>query len=194
MFCFAVLFSILCKCQKSPSIGSILLLSTSWCKRSSEGNCMCHTYKAYSLRARTVKPERQPLPVNDSETTFVSRQQLSNHVPRQRKRMQRWRYCLKRRFLLGPCKGVILKTVGTTESVLYGSLWSKDAVVRWSPFRDLNAQTEESPLLEAVTRERMVKTHQAGKDLACTVVICEMWRLMVALLLLVVPSCVCIGQ
>jgi hypothetical protein len=39
--------------------------------------------------------------------------------------------------------------------------------------------------LEAVTRERPVKTQQAGKDLACAVVICESWRLAVAL---VVPN------
>jgi hypothetical protein len=39
---------------------------------------------------------------------------------------------------------------------------------------DLRAEAEESPLLEAVTRERLVKTQQARKDLACAVVICEM--------------------
>jgi hypothetical protein len=36
-------------------------------------------------------------------------------------------------------------------------------------------------LLEAVTRERLVKTQQAGKFLAGVVVIFEMWRLAVAL-------------
>jgi hypothetical protein len=40
---------------------------------------------------------------------------------------------------------------------------------------------EGSPLLEAVTRERLVKTQQAGKGLAGAVVICELWRLAVAL-------------
>jgi hypothetical protein len=33
-----------------------------------------------------------------------------------------------------------------------------------------------------------VKTQKAGKDLAGAVMICELWRLAVALLLLVVPS------
>jgi hypothetical protein len=33
-------------------------------------------------------------------------------------------------------------------------------------------QAEESPLLEAVARERLVKTQQAGKGLAGAVVIC----------------------
>jgi hypothetical protein len=42
-------------------------------------------------------------------------------------------------------------------------------------------EAEESPLLEAVARERLVKTQQAGKSLAGTVVICELWRLAVAL-------------
>jgi hypothetical protein len=47
-------------------------------------------------------------------------------------------------------------------------------------------EPEESPLLEAVARERLV-TKQAGKDLAGTVVICELWRLAVVLKLLVFP-------
>jgi hypothetical protein len=42
-------------------------------------------------------------------------------------------------------------------------------------------EAEESPLLEAVARERLVKTEQAGKGLAGAVVICELWRLAVAL-------------
>jgi hypothetical protein len=35
----------------------------------------------------------------------------------------------------------------------------------------LSAEAEESPLLQAVTRERLVKTQQAGKGLACAAVI-----------------------
>jgi hypothetical protein len=42
--------------------------------------------------------------------------------------------------------------------------------------------------IEAVARERMVKTQQAGKFSAGAVVICELWRLAVALYLLVVPG------
>jgi hypothetical protein len=34
-------------------------------------------------------------------------------------------------------------------------------------------EVEEFPLLEAVVRERLVETQQAGKDLAGTVVICK---------------------
>jgi hypothetical protein len=33
---------------------------------------------AYLLKARTAEPEKQPLLVNGSETSFVSRQQLQN--------------------------------------------------------------------------------------------------------------------
>jgi hypothetical protein len=40
---------------------------------------------------------------------------------------------------------------------------------------------EESPLLEAVTREQLVKTERARKFLAGAVTICELWRLTVAL-------------
>jgi hypothetical protein len=42
-------------------------------------------------------------------------------------------------------------------------------------------ETEESPLLEAVARERLEKTQQSGKGLAGGMVICELWRLVVAL-------------
>jgi hypothetical protein len=41
------------------------------------------------------------------------------------------------------------------------------------PFRDdLSREAEEKPLLEVVTRKRVVKTLQAGKNLACALVIC----------------------
>jgi hypothetical protein len=42
-------------------------------------------------------------------------------------------------------------------------------------------EAEKSPLLEAVTRERLLKTQQAGKDLVGAVVICKMLRLAVGL-------------
>jgi hypothetical protein len=45
----------------------------------------------------------------------------------------------------------------------------------------LSAEAEQSPLLEAITRERLVKTQHAGKSLAGIVVICELRRLAVAL-------------
>jgi hypothetical protein len=47
--------------------------------------------------------------------------------------------------------------------------------------RTLGPEAEESPLLEAVVREQLVKTQQDGKGLAGAVVICEWWRLAVAL-------------
>jgi hypothetical protein len=45
----------------------------------------------------------------------------------------------------------------------------------------VTTEAEESPLLEAVAWERLLKTQQAGKGLAGNVVICELWRLAVAL-------------
>jgi hypothetical protein len=42
-------------------------------------------------------------------------------------------------------------------------------------------EAEESPLLEAVARERLVETQQTVKGLAGAMVICELWRLAVAL-------------
>jgi hypothetical protein len=42
-------------------------------------------------------------------------------------------------------------------------------------------ETEESPLLEAFTREQLVKTQKAGKGLVVAAVICELQRSAVAL-------------
>jgi hypothetical protein len=39
-------------------------------------------------------------------------------------------------------------------------------VRRWSDGNDMSAEAEESPLLEAVTRKRLVETLQATEDLA----------------------------
>jgi hypothetical protein len=47
--------------------------------------------------------------------------------------------------------------------------------------RTSEREAEECPLLEADTRERLVKTQQAGKYLACAVVISKLWRLTMAL-------------
>jgi hypothetical protein len=82
--------------------------------------------------------------------------------------MQQNRCSGKLCFLLGSCQGVIWKTVGATESVLYGRLKREGTVGRKLPFRkDLSAEAEKSPLLVAVDRERLVKTQQAGKLSAC---------------------------
>jgi hypothetical protein len=49
----------------------------------------------------------------------------------------------------------------------------KKAVGREPPFRqDLSPEAEEYSLLEAVTRQLLVKILQAGKKLACALVIC----------------------
>jgi hypothetical protein len=42
-------------------------------------------------------------------------------------------------------------------------------------------KAKESPLSEAVSRERLMKAQQAGKGLASALLICELWRLAVAL-------------
>jgi hypothetical protein len=49
-------------------------------------------------------------------------------------------------------------------------------------------KTKESPLLESVVRERLVKTQQTGKGLAGAVMIGEVWKSAIALQVLVVPS------
>jgi hypothetical protein len=40
----------------------------------------------------------------------------------------------------------------------------------------VSAEAEESALLEAVTRKRLVKILQAGKDSAYALMICKVWR------------------
>jgi hypothetical protein len=42
-------------------------------------------------------------------------------------------------------------------------------------------EAEKSPLLEAVARKHLLETQQAGKRLAGAVVICKVWRLIIAL-------------
>jgi hypothetical protein len=42
-------------------------------------------------------------------------------------------------------------------------------------------EAEEYPLLEAIAREWLVKTQQAGKGIAGAVIIRELWRLAVAM-------------
>jgi hypothetical protein len=46
--------------------------------------------------------------------------------------------------------------------------------------RTREREAEEYPLLEAVAKERLVKTQQAGKGLAAAMTICELLRLAVA--------------
>jgi hypothetical protein len=53
---------------------------------------------------------------------------------------------------------------------------------------------EQSPQLEAVARKRLVKTKHARKSLVVAMVICELWRLAVALFLLVLTSRDCISD
>jgi hypothetical protein len=51
------------------------------------------------------------------------------------------------------------RKTGTAKSLLYESMWIKESVCREPPFReDLRAESEEFPLLEAITREWLVKT------------------------------------
>jgi hypothetical protein len=42
-------------------------------------------------------------------------------------------------------------------------------------------KADESPLLAAIAREQLVKPQQAGNGLVGAVVICELWKLVVAL-------------
>jgi hypothetical protein len=91
-------------------------------------------------------------------TRAVSGQRLGKHVPAAADAHSQEEQC----FPHGPCD-VISEGQGVCEE----KTWAREA--------------EECSLLEAVARERMVKTHQAGKGLVDAVVVCELWRLDVAL-------------
>jgi hypothetical protein len=53
--------------------------------------------------------------------------------------------------------------------------------VGYSPnSNEVNAEAEEFPLLEAVIRERLVKTEQTEKNLSCGVVIYKVWTIVMA--------------
>jgi hypothetical protein len=60
------------------------------------------------------------------------------------------------------------------------SMWSVPRCYKQGS-NDVSTEAEESPLLEAVTRKRLLKIQQAGKDLAGVAVICKLWRLAMAL-------------
>jgi hypothetical protein len=61
--------------------------------------------------------------------------------------------------------------------------WSKNSQFeRESPFReDWSTEADVQPLLEAVTRKRLVKTLQAGKNLTCVTMTGKMWKSAMAL-------------
>jgi hypothetical protein len=95
--------------------------------------------------------------------------------------------------LRGPRRGII-KTREVGQPVQLSSAkeaekrWRCSWVDSWQEFctgvcdkRTRASEAEESPLLDAVTSERLVNTQQAGKGLAGSVVFCEVWRLAVAL-------------
>jgi hypothetical protein len=52
----------------------------------------------------------------------------------------------------------------------------------WKPAgNEVIARAQKSSLLEAVARERLEKTQQAGENLVRVLVICKVWRLTMAL-------------
>jgi hypothetical protein len=72
----------------------------------------------------------------------------------------------------------LLETVFSTRSMQRGYQQDEFYLVvrQWPAGNGVSAKAEKSRLLDAVTRKRLVKILQAGKDLACALVICEAWR------------------
>jgi hypothetical protein len=79
----------------------------------------------------------------------------------------------ERCFLCGPCREVITRKVGAMSSVEFCTGGCEDRT--WA------REAEESPLLKAVARERLVNTRQTRKCLADVVVIYKVWRLTIEL-------------
>jgi hypothetical protein len=101
------------------------------------------------LKARTVEPQNQLLLANGSETTFVSGQRLGEHVSAATDTHETLE--------------VLLETVFSIRSVQKGlqggQLKQDEAAGREPPFRKyLRVEAGESPLLKAVTRERLERT------------------------------------
>jgi hypothetical protein len=79
----------------------------------------------------------------------------------------------ERCFLFDPCREVITRTAGAISQLSSAreaeKRWRYGSIVGYSP--DSNGGTteaEESPLLRAVTKQRLVKTLQAEEHLACS--------------------------
>jgi hypothetical protein len=84
-----------------------------------------------------------------------------NTFPLQQIRMQQ-SIAGKRVFLRGPCWDVIRKRKSQLRNGGQpGMAWAREA--------------EEPSLLETIATERLMKTVQAGKGLAGTMVICKLW-------------------
>jgi hypothetical protein len=66
-------------------------------------------------------------------------------------------------FLRGPCRRVISGK----------SLELSSVVIRWAAENCVSGEFEDSPLLESVTRKRLINTLQAGEDLVFAAVTCK---------------------
>jgi hypothetical protein len=80
-------------------------------------------------------------------------------------------------FILSPCRGDDKEDNWGNQ---VSSVWECEEKSHLEGSR-YSAEAEEYPLLVAVTREQRLRTTQAGKDLACAVVIFKMWGLAMSL-------------
>jgi hypothetical protein len=129
------------------------------------------------------------LETNNAYRRAVSKQRLGKHVPAETNTYA----IIERRFRWGPRRGVRKQDNWSNPLQLRISSWvepwREGATVEFtksSPrggydIRTWEREVEESPLLEDVARERLVKTQEAGKDLASAAVIFKDFRLATAL-------------
>jgi hypothetical protein len=103
-----------------------------------------------------------------------SGQQLGNHIPAATNTHEKTE---ERCFLCGPCREVITNTVGAMNQLSSARGAEKSlrcssvdsSVLGYSPdSNDVSTEIEESPLLRAVTEQRLEKKLHTGEDLACS--------------------------
>jgi hypothetical protein len=104
-------------------------------------------------------------------TTYISRQRLGKHVPAATDKHSTIK--------------VLLKTVFSTQSVQRGYKEDKwglrvssvlESMKKRAQLEGFRRETEDWSLLETATRQLLVKTLRASKDLACVTVICKLSR------------------
>lgn len=106
-----------------------------------------------------------------NKTTAIAMPWLGKHVPAAKVTPAMWE---TGSFLHSPHWGVIKKIIGVTSSV---DIWQ--AVLYWKiEGRTWAWKAEEFLLFTSVTRKGLLKTLEAGEELAYK---CEVWRLAVAL-------------
>jgi hypothetical protein len=88
-------------------------------------------------------------------------------------------------FLCGPWREVITRTMGAMRQFSSAreaeKIWCYSSVVGYSlNSNNMSTEAEEFPLLRPVTKQQLMRTLQAGEDLACSDY-CKVWKSVIML-------------